>query len=79
MSSPKSFKLSQLATLLGAELEGDPDKEIIGLIHWLELLTDEVSFLAREAYVPQLASSKAGAIICNSKTSKLFDGTKLFV
>ena len=77
MSSPKSFKLSQLATLLGAELEGDPDKEIIGINSLTGATDNEVSFLAREAYVPQLASSKAGAIICNSKTSKLFDGNKL--
>ena len=77
MSSPKSFKLSQLATLLGAELEGDPDKEIIGINSLTGATDNEVSFLAREAYVSQLASSKAGAIICNSKTSKLFDGNKL--
>jgi len=77
VSSPKRFKLSQLASLLGAELEGDPDKEIIGINSLAGASDSEVSFLAREAYVSQLASSKAGAIICDSKTSKLFDGNKL--
>ena len=77
MSSPKSFKLSQLATLLGAELEGDPDKEVIGINSLAEASDSEVSFLAREAYIPQLASSKAGAVICDSETSKLFNGNKI--
>jgi UDP-3-O-[3-hydroxymyristoyl] glucosamine N-acyltransferase len=77
VSSPKSFKLSQLATLLGAELEGDPDKEVIGINSLAEASDSEVSFLAREAYIPQLASSKAGAVICDSETSKLFNGNKI--
>ncbi len=77
MSSPKSFKLSQLATLLGAELEGDPDKEIIGINSLTEASDSEVSFLAREAYIPQLTSSKAGAVICDLETSKLFNGNKI--
>ena len=77
MSSPKSFKLSQLATLLGAELEGDPDKEVIGINSLAEASDSEVSFLAREAYIPQLASSKAGAVICDLETSKLFNGNKI--
>ena len=77
MSSPKSFKLSQLATLLGAELEGDPDKEVIGINSLAEASDSEVSFLAREAYIPQLASSKAGAVICDSETSKIFNGNKI--
>ena len=77
MSSPKSFKLSQLATLLGAELEGDPDIEVIGINSLAEASDSEVSFLAREAYIPQLASSKAGAVICDSETSKLFNGNKI--
>ncbi len=77
MSSPKSFKLSQLATLLGAELEGDPDKEVIGINSLAEASDSEVSFLSREAYIPQLASSKAGAVICDSETSKLFNGNKI--
>ena len=77
MSSPKSFKLSQLATLLGAELEGDPDKEIIGINSLAEASDSEVSFLAREAYIPQLTSSIAGAVICDLETSKLFNGNKI--
>tara|TARA_B100000035_G_scaffold281374_1_gene262231 strand:- start:38 stop:1036 length:999 start_codon:yes stop_codon:yes gene_type:complete len=77
VSSPKSFKLSQLATLLGAELEGDPDKEVSGINSLAEASDSEVSFLAREAYIPQLASSKAGAVICDSETSKLFNGNKI--
>ena len=77
MSSPKSFKLSQLATLLGAELEGDPDKEIIGINNLASALDDEISFIAREAYKSQLESTSAGVVICNSQTSGSYDGNKL--
>ena len=44
MSSLKSFKLSQLAEILGAELEGDPSKEIIG-INTLEASLDLLKLL----------------------------------
>ena len=47
MSSLKSFKLSQLAEILGAELEGDPSKEIIGINTLENSLDQEVSFIAR--------------------------------
>ncbi len=77
MSSPKSFKLSQLATLIGAELEGDPDKEIIGINNLASALDDEISFIAREAYKSQLESTSAGVVICNSQTSESYDGNKL--
>ena len=77
MSSLKSFKLSQLAEILGAELEGDASKEIIG-INTLENSSDqEVSFIARESYLTKLSTTKAGAVICNTDYSELFAGNKL--
>ena len=77
MSSPKSFKLSQLASLLGAELEGDPEKEIVGINNLVSASDNEISFIAREAFIPQLDSTSAGAVICNSRTSELYEGNKL--
>ena len=77
MSSLKSFKLSQLAEILGAELEGDPSKEIIGINTLENSLDQEVSFIARESYLTKLSTTKAGAVICNTDYSELFTGNKL--
>ena len=77
MSSLKSFKLSQLAEILGAELEGDPSKEIIG-INTLETSSEQdISFIARESYLTQLSTTKAGAVICSTEYSEFFRGNKL--
>ena len=77
MSSLKSFKLSQLAEILGAELEGDPSKEIIGINTLEPSLEQEISFIARESYLTKLSTTKAGAVICNTDYSELFTGNKL--
>ena len=77
MSSLKSFKLSQLAETLGAELEGDPTKEIFGIGPLVSSTSDEISFISKESYRPNLELTKAGAVICNSETSKFFEGNKL--
>ena len=77
MSSLKSFKLSELAEILGAELEGDPSKEIIGINTLETSLDQEVSFIARDSHLTKLSTTKAGAVICNIDYSKLFAGNKL--
>ena len=77
MSSLKSFKLFQLAETLGAELEGDPTKEIFGIGPLVSSTSDEISFISKESYRPNLELTKAGAVICNSETSKFFEGNKL--
>ena len=77
MSSLKSFKLSHLAETLGAELEGDPTKEIFGIGPLVSSTSDEISFISKESYRPNLELTKAGAVICNSETSKFFEGNKL--
>ena len=66
MSSLKSFKLSQLAETLGAELEGDPTKEIFGIGPLVSSTSDEISFISKESYRPNLELTKAGAVICLS-------------
>ena len=69
MSSLKSFKLSQLAEILGAELEGDPSKEIIGINTLETSLEQEISFIARESYL-KIITTKAGAVICSTDYSE---------
>ena len=77
MSSLKSFKLSELAEILGAKLEGNPSKEIIGINTLETSLEQEISFIARESYLTKLSTTKAGAVICNINHSEFFTGNKL--
>ena len=67
MSSHKSFKLGELAEILGAELQGDSNKELSGMSS-LEYSTKEhVTFIAKHSYISELANTKAGAVICSEE------------
>ena len=77
MSPLKSFKLSQLADLIGAELEGNPDFEISGLSSLQSSGSKDISFISRDSFIPQLETTKAGAVICNKQVAKDFNGNKL--
>jgi UDP-3-O-[3-hydroxymyristoyl] glucosamine N-acyltransferase len=77
VSPAKSFKLSEIAILIDAKLEGNPDKQIFG-ISSLELASDkEISFITKESYKDQLGKTNASAVICSSSLSKKFEGCKL--
>jgi UDP-3-O-[3-hydroxymyristoyl] glucosamine N-acyltransferase len=72
-----SFKLSELANILEAELDGNPDTEIFGLSS-LDLASEEdISFISRESFIPQLQSTNAAAIICSKALSDHYKGNKL--
>ena len=77
MSPLKSFKLSQLADLIGAELEGNPDFEISGLSSLQSSGSKDISFISRDSFIPQLETTKAGAVICNKQVAKDFNGNKV--
>ena len=77
MSPLKSFKLSQLAELIGAELEGDPDYEILGLSSLQSSGSKDISFISRDSFIPQLETTEAGAVICNKQVAENFNGNKL--
>ena len=77
MSPLTSFKLSELANILEAELDGNPDTEIFGLSS-LDLASEEdISFISRESFIPQLQSTNAAAIICSKALSDHFTGSNL--
>ena len=77
MSPLKIFKLSQIAEIIGAELEGNPDQEILGLATLGSSTKSEISFISRDSFLPQLAKTKAAAVICNREMSLNFKGNKL--
>ena len=77
MSLDSGISLKELAHEIGADLQGDPDKEVLGL-NTLDLASsDEVAFISREAYVSSLSSTNAGALICSKDLSEGFVGNKL--
>jgi len=72
-----SFKLSELANILEAELDGNPDIEIFGLSS-LDLASEkDISFISRESFIPHLQSTNAAAIICSKALSDHYKGSKL--
>lgn len=77
MSPVTSFKLSQIADLIDADLDGDPDQEIFGLASLDSSTERDISFISRDSFIPKLATTKAAAIICNREISKNYDGNKL--
>ena len=77
MSLVSGISLKELATKIGADLEGDPKKEVSGL-NTLDLASkNEVAFIARESFMSSLSSTKAGALICSNDLSKGYIGNKL--
>tara|TARA_Y100001970_G_scaffold205377_1_gene250089 strand:- start:147 stop:1154 length:1008 start_codon:yes stop_codon:yes gene_type:complete len=77
VSFVSGISLKELAHLIGADLEGDGKKEVLGL-NTLDLASvDEVAFIARESFISSLSSTKAGALICSNDLSKSYKGNKL--
>ena len=77
MSLVSGISLKELANQIGADLEGDPDKEVLGLNTLDAASHDEVAFIARESFLSFLSSTKAGALICSNDLSKDYSGNKL--
>ena len=77
MSLVSGISLKELANKIGADLEGDPDKEILGLNTLDMASSHEIAFIARESFLSSLSSTKAGALICSSDLSKEYSGNKL--
>ncbi len=57
-----TFKLSDLAAKLGLTLKGE-DKNISGVATLEEAGPNDISFLANPRYIPQLAGTRAGAVV----------------
>ena len=77
MSLVSGISLKELAQKIGADLEGDADKEVVGL-NTLDLASNnEVSFIARKSFLSSLPLSKAGALICSNDLSEGYSGNKL--
>lgn len=67
-----TFKLSELAAQLGLTLKGE-DKDVSGVATLEEAGPDDISFLANPKYIPQLAATKAGAVVIHPDHSAEVD------
>lgn len=67
-----TFKLSELAAKLGLTLKG-ADKDVSGVATLEEAGPGDISFLANPKYIPQLAATKAGAVVIHPDHSAEMD------
>lgn len=63
MESSRARSVGELAALVGGELHGDADRQIVGLSGLAEAGPSELSFLANAKYHPLLATTRAGAVL----------------
>ncbi|MFQ6047914.1 MAG: UDP-3-O-(3-hydroxymyristoyl)glucosamine N-acyltransferase [Phycisphaerae bacterium] len=59
----QSLTLQQIAELVGGRLEGDPAKRICGVAGLEEAGPAQITWIVDQRYLPQLAASRAGAVI----------------
>lgn len=77
MAQIKEYTLGELATLLDAELIGDNQCLITGLGTLKNSGPGDLSFLSNPAYIDQLSSCSASAIILDEKFTKDYSGNAL--
>lgn len=75
----RTYVLSELAQMLGAELRGDPSQEIRALSTIQSAGKNDLTFIANPAYKKYLASTQAGAMLLNADLADAFAGNKLIV
>ena len=77
MSSSLSITLGELSEKIGAILKGDADTIVTGLGSLKNAQKDQVSFLSRVKYLPDLKNTNAAAVILSEDHSEGFIGNKL--
>lgn len=69
----KAMTVGELASQLGAELEGEPDRRISGAAPLHTAAESDVSFLARPKYRPYLSTTRAAAVIVGRELGAVDD------
>ncbi len=57
------YKISEIASLLGGEIEGDKDLEVKGLSPFFQAQEGDLTFAADEKFIKQILRTRAGAVI----------------
>lgn len=73
------IKLSTLASVVDAQLEGDADFEVRKLASLAAAQSSDLSFVSQERYAKHLDQTKAGALILKREWAASFAGNKLIV
>ncbi|CAM4358029.1 UDP-3-O-(3-hydroxymyristoyl)glucosamine N-acyltransferase [Pseudoalteromonas ostreae] len=74
-----NYTLSQIAELLGAELDGDGALEISKIATLANAQSGHIAFLANKKYRSQLSDTQAGAVILSAADVEYYQGNKLIV
>lgn len=75
----RSYLLTELAQLLGAELRGDERQEIRALATLQSAGNTDLTFIANPAYKKYLSITQAGAVLVNTELADEFEGNKLVI
>lgn len=75
----QNYTLSQIAELLGAELQGDGALEIKKIATLANAHSGHIAFLANSKYRSQLETTQASAVIVSQADAQYFNGSKIIV
>ena len=75
----QNYTLSQIAELLGAELQGDGALEIKKIATLANAHSGHIAFLANSKYRSQLETTQASAVIVSQADAQYFSGSKIIV
>jgi len=79
VSNTTCYTLAELAQRIGAELVGDSQYKISALATLQSATPNDLSFIANPTYKKYLATTQAGAIICNKELAETISTNKLIV
>jgi UDP-3-O-[3-hydroxymyristoyl] glucosamine N-acyltransferase len=71
VGEPAGFTLSQLARALGAVLDGDPERMVVGVAPLDRAGPQEISFLTDPRYLAAARTSRAGAFLVGDEATEL--------
>ncbi|MEM9418352.1 MAG: UDP-3-O-(3-hydroxymyristoyl)glucosamine N-acyltransferase [Planctomycetota bacterium] len=74
-----SIKLVELAELIGATLQGNPEAEIVGCATLEDAGSGELSFLNNSRYINQLKITKAEAVVVSPEDAERANGCAVLI
>lgn len=74
-----SYKIEELAEILGAKIKGSTEQSFSGLASLDKATKEDISFISNKKYARFLQSTQAGALLLDEKTSQNYSGVALIV
>lgn len=79
MTDVTGWTLAELASMLGAELRGDPAYRIHGVYTLSSAGPEQISFLTSPRYADELQRTRAGAVLLRPADAEGYDGNALLL